>query len=103
MDINLQMAKARRETIRWLLLVALNVARPVGMSLAAIRSVVSATYADATDLELKRELDYLADRDLVTIQRDPLGAWHAELTRAGVDVAEYTVPVEPGILRPQVG
>lgn len=103
MDMQAQMAKARRETMRWLLLVALNVARPTGMSLQAARSVIAATYADVTELELKRELDYLADRELVSIQRDPLGAWHAELTRTGVDVVEYTVPVEPGILRPQAG
>ena len=28
------------------------------------------------------------------------GPWHAELTRYGVDVAEYTIDCEPGIARP---
>ena len=47
-----------------------------------------------------RELDYLADRDLLEVRKEPGGRWHAELARYGVDVVEYTVDCDPGIGRP---
>lgn len=50
--------KIRREAIRWHLLQTLNVARPDGMFLEAIRPVIDAVYPDVTDQELVRELDY---------------------------------------------
>ena len=49
---------------------------------------------------MRRELDYLETRDLVKVFTDPLGQVSAELTRFGIDIAEYTVDVEPGIARP---
>ena len=57
-------------------------------------------YPDATPLELRRELDYLSDRDLVKLEKRPDGKWFADLTRYGTDVAEYTIDCEPGIARP---
>ena len=58
----------------------------------------------ATDHELiarsLTELHYLRERDLCHVETDPLGYVTASLTRHGVDVAEYTVAVEPGIARP---
>jgi hypothetical protein len=65
-----------------------------------VLSVVQAVYPDATALELRRELDYLHDRRLVQVTKEPGGRWYAELTRYGVDVAEYTVDCAPGIARP---
>jgi len=97
-----QVKKIRRETIRWFLLVTLNVARPGGMYLAAIKPVIQATYPDTTDLELKRELDYLSDRELATVKEDATRRWYADLTRYGVDVVEYTVDCDPGIARPRM-
>ena len=63
-------------------------------------SVAQSEYPDATALELRRELDYLHGRELVRVDKQPSGKWRAELTRHGVDVAEYTVDCEPGIARP---
>ena len=60
-----------------------------------------ATYSDITDAEIKRELCYLEDRELIRIERDPLGNWNSRITRHGVDIVEYTIPVEPGISRPR--
>jgi len=93
-------AKVRRESLRWLILLTLNNARPMGAQEGPILSVAQAVYVDATALELRRELDYLDDRALVKVAKSPSGPWHAELTRHGVDVAEYTVDCEPGIARP---
>lgn len=93
-------AKARREHLRWLILLTLNNARPIGAFEGPILSVAQSEYPDATALELRRELDYLDDRELVEVSRKPDGRWFAELTRYGVDVAEYTVDCDPGIARP---
>lgn len=93
-------AKIRRENLRWLILLTLNHARPVGAHETMILSTVQAVYPDATPHELRRELDYLEDRELIDITKEPSGSWRAELTRYGVDIAEYTVDCEPGIARP---
>ncbi|MFZ2986601.1 hypothetical protein [Ideonella sp.] len=94
------MARVRRESLRWLVLLTLNNARPLGCAEGHILSVAQTQYPDASPLELRRELDYLHGRELVSVNKLPSGPWHAELTRHGVDVAEYTVDVEPGIARP---
>ena len=55
---------------------------------------------DRLDSEIRRELDYLADRCLVTLDKQPSGKWFADLTRYGTDIAEYTIDCAPGIARP---
>jgi hypothetical protein len=92
--------KARRESLRWLILLTLQNSRPVAMHEAVVLQVLQTIYPDASPLEVRRELDYLGDRELVCIDKKPDGQWFADLTRHGVDVAEYTVDVEPGIARP---
>jgi len=99
-DIPVDTARIRREALRWLILLTLNNARPMGAYEGPILSVAQSEYPDATPLELRRELDYLDERELVQVKKEPNGRWHAELTRDGVDVAEYTVDCEPGIARP---
>lgn len=96
----MDIAKIRREMMRWNILLTLNNARPIGASEALVLSVVQAISSDATQVEVRRELDYLEERGLVQIHREPSGHWRAELTRDGVDVAEYTVDCDPGIARP---
>lgn len=93
-------ARVRREALRWLILLTLNNARPMGAYEGPVLSVAQSVYPDATPLEMRRELDYLHDRELVKVRKEPSGMWHADLTRSGVDVAEYTVDCEPGIARP---
>ena len=93
-------AKVRRETMRWELLRTLDKSRPHTASDAFLLGIMQAIFADATALEVRRELDYLADRDLVEIVKEPSGMWYADLTRYGVDIAEYTLDCEPGIARP---
>lgn len=95
------LARARREDMRWQILLTLNNARPLGAFEKLVLSVIQAEYPDATQQEVRRELDYLHDRELVIIDRKPDGRWFAEITRFGVDLVEYTVPLEPGIARPE--
>lgn len=94
-------AKVRRESMRWNILLILNNARPVGAYEELVLATLQSIYPDATALELRRELDYLADRELVTLNKEPSSRWFAELNRHGTDVAEYTVECDPGIARPQ--
>lgn len=94
------LTKVRRESLRWLILLTLNNARPLGAFEEVVLTVAQSVYPDATALEVRRELDYLGDRELVMLDKQPSGRWHAELTRHGVDIAEYTVDCQPGIARP---
>lgn len=96
-----QMARQRPATIRWMLLVTLHISRPQGMNTSALLPVIRATYGDATEREIKRELDYLHDRELVELKQDPLGEWFAKIDRFGVDIVEFSVECDPGINRPQ--
>lgn len=93
-------AKVRRESMRWLIILTLNNARPIGAYEELVLATLQAMYPDATSLEMRRELDYLADRSLVDLRKEPSGRWFADLSRTGVDVAEYTVDCDPGIARP---
>lgn len=95
--------KVRRERMRWFILRALDVARPQGLDQQPLLDVIQTVYADATAQELKRELEYLATRELVEAKTDPLGHTYAKLLRYGVDIVEYTVDCEPGIARPAFG
>lgn len=97
----MDMEKARRESIRWHILVALNSGRPEPVAEALVLSAIQAIPVQCTALELRREMDYLADRELVALKRLEGAPWLADLTRHGVDVVEYTVECDPGIARPK--
>lgn len=92
--------KIRREGIRWNLLNCLQKARPYTTSEVFLVSVMRTLWPDVTPMEVRRELDYLASRELVEINKTPHGAWFADITRHGTDIAEYTVDVSAGIDRP---
>ena len=94
-------AKIRRENIRWQILLTLNNARPIGAHEQIVLSVIRSEYPDATQDEVRRNLDYLSERVLVKVEHKPDGRWFCGLARYGVDVVEYTVDVEPGIARPE--
>lgn len=99
-QIRLQEARRRTETMRWILLVTLNIARPAETQMGLLLSVMRAEYPDATSMEILRELDYLKGRDLITIRRDELGTVYAKIDRYGIDIVGYSVDCEPGIARP---
>lgn len=96
------MQKIRREAMRWHLLSAVNVSRPYGLYTEALLPIIQAVYIDATHLEIRTELDYLEERELVHIKRDGLDRWFVELTRHGIDFVEYTIEAQPGISRPVI-
>jgi hypothetical protein len=93
-------AKVRRENLRWLILLALYNARPTDLAESVVQMTAQAVFADTTPLEVRREMDYLGDRRLVELRKEPSGTWWGNLTRLGTDIVEYTVDCEPGIARP---
>ena len=92
---------ARTAGLRWQLIGILNKTRPHTASEQYLFDVLSLIYPDVTKIELRRELDYLQDRELLTLTKQPIGLWFADLTRHGVDIAEYTIECEAGIARPE--
>ncbi|MCM2494559.1 hypothetical protein [Burkholderia glumae] len=93
-------AKVRRESLRWYLILALYNARPEEVVEDVIQMTMRSIFADITALEVRKELDYLADRKLVKLRKESSGRWWGDMTRYGVDIAEYTIDCEPGIARP---
>ena len=94
-------ARHRREFGRWVLMLGLYNAKPIGAWEELLLSILQGMWADATARETRLALDYLADRKLIDLKKEPHGRWFADLNRYGVDVVEYTVPCEPGIARPE--
>lgn len=92
--------KARREGTRWLLLISLNRARPIGCLDAILLDVVNAIYPRTTPVELHSQLEYLENKKLVDIDKKPDGHWHTKLNDVGVDVVEYAIDCPAGIARP---
>ena len=99
-NIMVDTKKVRRESMRWNLVNTLNKARPHTTNELFLLDVMRAIYPDATPLEVRRELDYLAERKLLDLNKTPSGTWFADLTRYGIDLAEYTIDCAPGIARP---
>jgi len=97
----MDLEKPRREELRWLILRALYAAQPVGTAETIIRNAIEPIIPDATVMEIRRELDYLAERDLVSIVEKDRPTWFAKINRYGIDVVEYTIPCHPGIARPR--
>lgn len=99
--MQIDMEKARREELRWILLLALNAARPMGTSEAVIKAAVEPVILDVTQHEIRNELDYLEERGLISVSDRDTQIWHAKINRYGIDVVEYTLPCDPGIKRPR--
>ncbi len=97
----MDMEKTRRECIRWHIMVALNAGRPEDVAESLVLSAIQGIPVECTARELRREMDYLFGRDLVTLKRLDGAPWLAGLTRHGVDVIEYTVDCDAGIARPR--
>ena len=94
-------AKIRRESLRWYLILALYNARPEEVCEEVVQTTMRAIYPDVTPLEVRQQLDYLEDRGLLKLRKEPSGRGWSDLTRYGVDMAEYTIDCAPGIARPE--
>ncbi len=92
-------ARAEREYLRWVILLALWHARPYGTGEGVILATCRDIHLRVTIDELRREMASLHKRGLVHVTQDAL--WSAELTAAGEDVVEYRADAPAGIARPR--
>ena len=95
----IDIAKIRREDIRWHLLQAINLSRPVGIYTEPLLVIVRSVYPDATHQEVRLNLDYLEEREMVRITKDAMDRWMVDLTRTGIDFVEYAIDAQPGVAR----
>ncbi len=95
--------QATRESARWAILRILDAGRPVGVNGSVILSVLADEKLVESARELRRELDYLSELGLVTVEHDDNDetTFAAKLTAAGVNVIEFTAPAPAGIARPK--
>lgn len=98
LDTIIDHARAEREYLRWVILLALWHARPYGTTEGVILGACRDIPLRVTTDEVRRELDSLAKRGLVEIERDAL--WSATITAAGEDVVDYRADAPAGIARP---
>lgn len=98
--MEIDMERARREEMRWLILRALYAAQPMGTSEVIIRNALEPVIPDATETEIRNAQDYLVERGLISVERDR-PVWFAKINNHGLDVVEYTVDCRPGIARPR--
>lgn len=96
----LDMEQARRLELRWLVLFALHETQEVGLSERMADIVVEDVVPDVTALEIRRVLDYLAERKLITLEKNRM-VWFAKINHLGIDIVEYVVDCDPGIARPR--
>lgn len=92
--------RARLKELRWRILKVLEAGRPVKVRESLIHLAITDADLEASPQEIRRELDYLRDHQLVEIAGEGTPTWTAALTGLGVDVVEYSVDAPPGVARP---
>lgn len=97
----IDLEKTKRESLRWMILYALHAAQPIGTSEAIVRQAIEPVVPGITLMEIRRELDYLDERGLITVTEKDSPCWFAKANRHGIDIVEYTVECHPGIARPR--
>jgi hypothetical protein len=88
----------RRYLLRWHIMIALYQDRTQPLSDELLHAAMQ-PLAHPTREEMRQELAYLDQRELIKLTRDQ-PHWQADLTWHGVDLVEYTVTCEAGIARP---
>lgn len=96
----IDLEKNTREHIRWLCILTLDHARPIGANESLILSTIQSIPMQCTALELRKELDYLSGCGFVEITQKQAIQWHIKLTSKGVDLAQYVTECPAGIARP---
>lgn len=93
--------KAQREETRWRIMRILDAGRPLAVSETVIFRALADASLPVSPNMLRRELDYLRDKGVLSLSGEDSPVWNAELTGDGVDIVEYSVPAPAGIARPK--
>lgn len=92
--------RAERETLRWVLVTALWYARPYGALEGLLVSCAHDIPLRASSHDVRRELSWLDSHGLVQLDtRGPV--WSAKLSALGEDVYEYRAEAPAGLARPK--
>lgn len=91
--------KHRREGLRASILQILQVARPYGCSEKIMLLALDDVDENVGPNELRRELTYLEDKELIEVDASNGEIWKAQLTSYGVDVVEGAADLPPGIAK----
>ena len=97
---NIQVLRAKREAMRANILMVLYTAHPY----AATEQTILLTLRDAGEEqlvqdELRRDLEYLSEKELIRVHDKERNAWRCELTAYGIDVVEGAKKTPPGIAK----
>jgi len=98
----LDLERARREELRWRVLVALDKQRPEFVAESILLSALRPEYPTLTAVELRCELDYLRDKELVELEGETGASWQARLALYGIDAVEGTAKAPRGVSRPEL-
>ena len=86
--------------IRWEILRVLKAGGYYGATEAMVLSALRTLFPFYDQMLGRDQLDYLAARKLINLERVEVEPWRATLTRHGIDLYEYRIDCEPGIARP---
>ncbi|PIQ25402.1 cytoplasmic protein [bacterium (Candidatus Blackallbacteria) CG13_big_fil_rev_8_21_14_2_50_49_14] len=95
----MDIARAERETLRWIILSALWHARPYGCSEYLILRTAQDVPLRVTQDQVRQEMHYLKGRHLIEVN-DNQPLWHATITPDGEDLVDYRSDCPAGIARP---
>ena len=99
-DAAIDIARAERETLRWIILTALWHGRPYGVNEYVLQMTSRDIPLRVTADQVRSELASLEKRGLVKVGRDgPI--WWGELTADGEAVVDYRSPAPIDIARPR--
>lgn len=99
-DTAIDIARAERETLRWVLLTALWHARPYGTTEHVLCLAAQDAGLRATSAEVRAELDWLARHGLADLERRERPLWETQITAHGMAVYEYREDAPAGMARP---
>lgn len=95
----IQVARAEREFLRWVLLSALSRAEPYGTNERVLARTAEDIPLRSTSDLIRKELVYLEGHGLVKVTQT--GLWQAKLTSKGSDFVDYRAEDIAGIARPK--
>lgn len=98
-DAALDLARAERETLRWVMLTALWHARPYGTTETVLLACAHDIPIAATAAMVRQELGWLETHGLASLDRTG-PVWGARLTALGEDVYDYRAQAPAGLARP---
>lgn len=99
-----QLENARRKMIRYRILKILDAGRPLPVGEGLINSILVDADLGATQQDVRKALQYLADKDYLEIELPKRGVsthWSATLQPKGVDYLENVDMDDIGIARPE--